>query len=736
MPIHITKKATVPTEKKKPSATAFGLAQADTKAIGSAALERENAFNQLYNNDGTAAAFAPPYDPDRMAALVEENNMLNACIEAMVTNIDGTGFELVPAAGQQDEDIPGDLKDTLTKFFDQPWPGTSFKELRKQLRRDLEVGGNAYLEVIRNAFGDIALMRRMDPGITRVMRYDDKVFEEDVFSPVLGTTIKVKTQRRRFVQYFFGKFVYFKEFGAEEFLDQKTGNWVLDQGGPPVVELRNPVTNVVAAPPDPALNAAGPTDINTTPFAPIPATEVLHFKCIPHHILPYGVPRWVSQLPSVIGSRKAEEFNLNFFDAGGVPPMMIIVQGGETGDKVEQALKDLYYSKGQHKHIATILNVSATGSGSLDDPGNGTAKVTVERFGAERQKDGMFLLYDKNTGDKVRRAFRLPNMFIGDGDAHNYATALASYRIGEVQVFKPERDKFDDVVNSRILPGLIGPDSADKVKYRSLPVAARDVDVQMAAITLAVDGQLIDREEAVDNLNEISDLKMQPSEEPVGAGGLPSSVAAMLPPPTNAQFGPDGKPIQGSGHVQGVEPGKKPPQGFSNPKVAAIEGKLKADVSVEDEMVDEAIEILRTGEHGTQRAFDSVAWMRSIDAEKRDLFGQRVGRAIFSCTDCEAEDAGVLAQKMLEQAEEHIDLLKNENHDEHGRFSRGGDSYPLPKGKGKSASYDLPNGDTWQVSRTSDGYVADTGKTELEFSDAESLIAKLKAKGAKHVGWE
>jgi hypothetical protein len=108
------------------------------------------------------------------------------------------------------------------------------------------------------------------------------------------------------------------------------------------------------------------------------ATEVLHLVCIPHPIFPYGIPRWIHQIPSVLGSRRAEEWNLGFFEQGGIPPMLIVVQGGEAADNVEEAIKNLFYSAGPQKTTAAVLQVQST-SGDMNDPG--AVKVTVERFG-------------------------------------------------------------------------------------------------------------------------------------------------------------------------------------------------------------------------------------------------------------------------------------------------------------------------------------------------------------------
>jgi hypothetical protein len=218
----------------------------------------------------------------------------------------------------------------------------------RRWRRELEVTGNAYIEVIRNLEGKIALIRRADPCITRIMRLGRDSYEEEIFSPILNTTVTVAVRRRRFVQYVFGKLVYFKEFNAPQAMNRNNGKWEGEEGNEDGVPLEQR------------------------------ANEIIHIACVPHFLLPYGIPRWIPQTPSVLGSRKAEEFNLGFFDQGGIPPMLIVIQGGEAADDVEKAIKNLFYSAGPQKTTAAVLQVQST-SGDVDDPGQ--VKVTVERFG-------------------------------------------------------------------------------------------------------------------------------------------------------------------------------------------------------------------------------------------------------------------------------------------------------------------------------------------------------------------
>lgn len=282
---------------------------------------------------------------------------------------------------------------------------------------------------------------------------------------------QLRTRERRFVQDLGGKKIYFKEFGASRDLDRNTGKWATGRL---------------------------PADQR--------ASEVIHFHGKKEAKTPYGGVRWINQLPSVLGSRKAEEFNLEFFDGGGIPPVLVIVQGGTLGETTREELKQHLSGKG-NKHRAAVVEATST-SGSLDS--TGTVQVRVERFGSERQSDAMFQTYDKNCEEHVRISFRLPPLFIGKAQDYTFATAYTAYMVAEAQVFYPERDEFDAKVNNTVVKAL----GIKNYKYRSLPLTLTDVKNQLEALGIAADKNVIDGEELVSKLNEVTGLSMEYTKPP------------------------------------------------------------------------------------------------------------------------------------------------------------------------------------------------------------------------------
>lgn len=472
------------TDEKRSGAVTYRIAPMEkydpvpTRAIVSNAFTPEDEYLQYYvGGNRSINAIQPPYDLRTLDRLTQENNTLGPCIEAMVTNIDGTGFFLLKdAPGAEDDD--GNHADPqvleLWDFFNEPWPGESFVTQRKLLRRDVKRTGNGYLEVMRNAKDEIVFTRHVDSKMMRIIRLDDAVPQRvTVKRRGQDVSMTVMVRYRRFVQLVNGVQVrYFKEFGCPLDLDKDTGKWA----------------------------AAG-----ERLGAQKRATEIMHFIDLPDAHTPYGVPSWINQLPSVLGSRKAEEFNMEFFDNGGVPPVLIILQGGVLASESRKALEQRVSGPATKKNRVQVVEMEPSG-GSLDSPA--AAKVTVERFGAERQQDAMFENYDSRCEVRIRRAFRLPPIFLGDVSEYNFATAFASYTVAEAQVFRPERDAFDEIMTVKLIPAL----GYKGLKMVSKGLSIEDATIKLQGIELALQTQQIDAKETLDAINETVGTRLRVSE--------------------------------------------------------------------------------------------------------------------------------------------------------------------------------------------------------------------------------
>lgn len=446
--------------------------KAEEALLHSNALSPEDAMWENLSETVKQAVLTPTYSPMLLATLVQQNNTLGQCVAAMEVNVDGTGYEIERRDGEEKTDKDKKNIKDIEAFFDEPYPGESFITIRRKLRRDLEATGNAYLEVIRNPKGEITFLNYLDAKYVFMMKLDNSTTPVSRVVKRNGrdVSLKMSVRERRFAQVVGVNAVYFKEFGSTRPLDKRTGKWVDTKAG----KL------------DPSLQAS----------------ELIHFTLEEDVKTPYGVPRWINQVPSVLGSRKAEEYNLEFFNHGGVPPAMILVQGGALTTKAREALTNYLAGKAKYKQRGVLVEAYATG-GDLNSAGN--VRITVERFGAERQNDSMFQKYDDKCYEHVRSSFRLPPLFVGRSEEHTYANAQASYLVAEEQVFAPERREFDEIINVRVMSS-IAPDYV----FRSKPQTFSDSEGKMKALTLAKG--VVDGESFVDELNEVAHLNLAPKE--------------------------------------------------------------------------------------------------------------------------------------------------------------------------------------------------------------------------------
>jgi PBSX family phage portal protein len=232
----------------------------------------------------------------------------------------------------------------------------------------------------------------------------------------------VQRRLRRYVQRQGLKPVFFKAFGDPRVVGRVTGNAYADLG---------------------AQRRSRPDDV--------PASEMVHFAIHSPHS-PYGVPRWVGSLLSVLGSRQMEEVNFLYFTNKSVPPLALLVSGGKLSEasvpRVQNFIEENLKGKNNfHK----ILILEAESGSSTDST---KTKIELKPLTNAQQQDALFQNYDERNIDKVGASFRLPRILRGESKDFNRAVADAQLRFCEDQVFQPERAEFDFFINHRLLPDM------------------------------------------------------------------------------------------------------------------------------------------------------------------------------------------------------------------------------------------------------------------------------------------
>ena len=429
----------------------------DGAGAESAALEEEGGAGAFVHAD----VIEPPLPLEVLVRVYEESNSLRQNIDAMSTNVDGFGFEIAPSMPLEGAEADGMVADKIeddgkeptaeavkerlaelvkkvgrerrrAKNFFQFCCDEGFIELRRRSRDDLEALGNFYWEVLRDKAGRICRFVHLPAYTMRLTKLGDSV-DVDVkrkIDPVTFETVKEKRRFRRFVQMIGGEVRWFKEFGDPQVMSRKSGEFH---------ESEEAITN-----------RKDDTDEGV-------ATEVIHFT-IPALKGPYGMPRWIGNILSVRGSRLAEEVNYFYFRKKAIPPMMIFVEdgtlGGEAVDRLTTFFQQLMGETEKFWSIPIIEGESAEEAKRRGVAWSGTPRFKIERLMDQQLKDALFQVYDSNNRDKVGESFRIPRLLRGDIRDKTRASAIVGKAFGEQQVFQPERDRFDSMINRKVMPAL------------------------------------------------------------------------------------------------------------------------------------------------------------------------------------------------------------------------------------------------------------------------------------------
>jgi capsid portal protein len=199
--------------------------------MAQSAVELEDEFSSLYYTAGQQnnLFLQPPFEPNVLLSLVQTNNVLNQCIEAMEVNIDSTGHEFVPT--EEGKDIDKSEEKIAQSFFDEPYPNTSMTEIRRKLRRQMESIGYGFIEVLRNVAGDVVGMRSVETAHIRMVKLDKPIqVKKKVERDGKEVELTLWERERRFAQTVaLNQLVYYREFGTTREVHRDTGEWETEE---------------------------------------------------------------------------------------------------------------------------------------------------------------------------------------------------------------------------------------------------------------------------------------------------------------------------------------------------------------------------------------------------------------------------------------------------------------------------------------------------------------------------
>lgn len=351
---------------------------------------------------------SPPYDLATLRSITEISDILNQCIEAYKTNIAGFGFGIRYTVEDLEETevmkAEWKLLEALVNELSYERPA---KEVFEEAICHVEECGNGFIEVIRNAKGEVVGVDSIKPEYMTVTKLN-RVLNNN------GQEIKVR---------------YFVFRDTTEDASRNSGTWYKTFGDPTPLNVDGSV----------AKEGMGTS------------TEIIHLKNGDFQD-PYGVPRWIGALIKVLGNRKADELNYRYFTQGRHIPLAITLENAQLTEESEATLQAYANAIGgeenQHKFLLLEAEKVAPGDELLGMDDKYKPSIRIEKLADILQKDALFLEYDENVIEAVLGAFRLPPIYVARSSDYTRSTAETAKELTEEQVFQPQRESYGWRINS------------------------------------------------------------------------------------------------------------------------------------------------------------------------------------------------------------------------------------------------------------------------------------------------
>lgn len=346
--------------------------------------EEYNVSRQLFDDNFNYDAYQcaqPRYNFDALLYFFENNTWHSRCCRLKAACTVGLGYILQLIDGMKPDETE---KKKLKEFFDNCNPTETFSEILEKFMIDYEAIGNAYLEIIRNLSGDIVGMYHI-PAQTMRMRKD----------------------RDGFVQVRDTRYVFFKNFGDKA-----------------------------------KYNTQGQKDSEGTITLDTLATEIIHFSQYSPRSDFYGVPEWLTAAAAMLGSEKAEDFNIQFFENNAVPHFAIILKKATAGDEFKNTVTNFFRKEIKGKNHRTLV---------LDVPGEGELELKEL---VKDIKDAHFRFYRLDNRDEVIAAHGVPPRLVGiiatgtmggKGDSDGQKEAFLT------QIIAPRQNRLNHRINKLLI---------------------------------------------------------------------------------------------------------------------------------------------------------------------------------------------------------------------------------------------------------------------------------------------
>ena len=456
-----------------------------------ATRQLKDPFEGLYSQ---GIALEPPLPPDRLLNLTEENTLHSGCLMAKAYDACGRGWGFEPREGKKADKalIKSELPEKLKMGMEVLTPNMTFGEMLYQAAWEMDAIGWGVWETVR-------LMDQWSPG---------QYAPIGAIYPIPSFTIRATIDPRRWVQIRAGRVRFFKTFGAKCEVNAETGQ---------VYDWKNQNDmKALAAIQDPE----------------VLASEFIIFKSYTPRSLWYGIPRWISAVPTIAELTAIREFNVSWF-----------ASGGQTDYLVHFKAQDIETAKTMRDEVRQQMQENAgRGHTNLLTAGTEDTEVTAQKLG-ELLREGHFRFRRGDLAKEVLIAHNVPPYRIGWAEQGSLggSTAdemLGAYKFGAIQ---PIQTIIEDRLYCTLFDKDMGIDTG-VFRLKLAELQLDDMSKELDSIIMKVDAAIMSPNEAREELGMDpveDDQEQMPQDKENGNGESEQEVDPYAEPKTDE----NGQPI-------------------------------------------------------------------------------------------------------------------------------------------------------------------------------------------------
>ncbi|QBJ01189.1 portal protein [Natrialba phage PhiCh1] len=425
------------------SNTDSGLYSDITKSVTEKSAETQQLQEERASRT-RGGARRPPFNPVKMAELLEHNETHAKCVHAKSRYVAGFGINIIPHPEAEDPDRDGEQYERVWDFWfgdDSNWQVGPVESERATATNVLQTAWTDYEAI---GWLTIEILTQTD-GTPTGLAY------------VPGHTIRKRMDERGFVQLLEEKEKYFGVAGDRY---QTNGNGDLD---PVFVDADDGSTG---------------TSVSN------PANELIfkrnHSPLYPH----YGAPDIIPAVKTIRGDSAAQDYNIDFFENDGVPRIAIIVKGAELTEKGREEMRNLIEDNNEDNHRTAFIETEKIVQNEdylnlADGADRSDVEIRLEPLTVGIDEEASFLEFRGRNEHDILKVHDVPPVIAGVVESGAFSTDAEEQRKEFAEeTIQPKQHDFGELLYELVhKQGLDAPDWTIEFELAKPDTKLQDVEI-------------------------------------------------------------------------------------------------------------------------------------------------------------------------------------------------------------------------------------------------------------------